>query len=63
MLLDFGPVHASWCFAFKRFNGLLRSYSTNNKDTKPQQRFSEHQTIYSEDTTYGEYESILPNNH
>ena len=41
----------------------LMDYFDNNKDTKLQRRFSEHQTIYSEDTTYGEYESILPHNH
>jgi len=35
-LLDFGPAHTSWCYAFKRYNGLLGSYSTNNKSIEPQ---------------------------
>ena len=64
-LLDFGPAHASWCYAFERFNGLLGSYSTNNKDIELQiiRRLSEHQVICNEDTIYAEYESILPHNH
>ena len=64
-LLDYGPAHASWCYAFERFNGLLGSYSTNNKDIELQimKRFSEHQAIYSEDTIYEKYNSILPYTH
>ena len=64
-LQDFGPAHASWCYAFERFNGLLGSYSTNNKDIELQiiRRFSEYQVICSEDTIYAEYESILSHNH
>ena len=30
-LLDFGPPHAFWCFAFERCNGILGSLHTNNK--------------------------------
>ena len=29
---DFGPVYSFWCFSFERFNGILGSYQTNNKD-------------------------------
>jgi len=31
-LLDYGPVHGMWCFAFERFNGVLGAYHTNNKN-------------------------------
>ena len=48
-LLNFSPAHASWCYAFERFNGYLGSYYTNNKANEPQimQRFTQHQEIYS----------------
>lgn len=29
--IDFGPPHASWCFTFERFSGILGSFHTNNK--------------------------------
>ena len=35
-MLDFGPPHASWCFAFERYNGILGAYHTNNKAIEPQ---------------------------
>ena len=28
-LLNFGPAHASWCFAFERYNGILAEVTTN----------------------------------
>ena len=31
-ILDYGPIHAFWCFGFERFNGILGSYPNNNKD-------------------------------
>ena len=31
-LEDYGPVHAIWCFAFERMNGIIGSIPTNNKD-------------------------------
>jgi len=42
--LDFGPPHATWCYAFERFNGVLGSYFTNNKTIEPQimRRFTQH---------------------
>ena len=30
-LLDYGPLHAFWCYAFERFNGILGSIHTNRK--------------------------------
>ena len=64
ILLDFGPAHASWCYAFERYNGILGSYFTNNRSIEPQimQRFSEHQAIYSEDIAFEQFKSILPHN-
>ena len=29
---EFGPVYGFWCFSFERFNGVLGSYHTNNRD-------------------------------
>lgn len=31
-LLDYGPVYSFWCFSFERFNGILESFPTNNRD-------------------------------
>lgn len=30
-LLDYGPAHATWCFSFERFNGILGGVPTNNR--------------------------------
>ena len=62
-LLDFGPAHALWCYAFERYNGILGSYFRNNRSIKPQimQRFSERQAIY-EDIASEQFKSILPHN-
>ena len=30
-LLDYGPVHGFWCYAFERCNGVLGKYHTNNQ--------------------------------
>ena len=35
-LLDFGPAHSFWCFSFERYNGLLGSYPTNQKNIESQ---------------------------
>ena len=35
-LLDFGPAHATWCFSFERYNGLLGSVTTNNHHVEAQ---------------------------
>lgn len=29
-LRDYGPVHATWCFSFERFNGILGGVPNNN---------------------------------
>ena len=29
-LRDYGPVHASWCFSFERYNGILGATPSNN---------------------------------
>ena len=57
--LHYGPAHASWCYAL---TGYLGPTQLIIKDIELQiiRRFSEHQAIYSEDTIYAEYESILP---
>ena len=49
--LDFGPPHATWCYAFERFNGILGSYFTNNKIIEPQimRKFTQHQMILNSD--------------
>ena len=35
-LLDYGPPHGFWCFAFERYNGILGSYHTNKKSIECQ---------------------------
>lgn len=35
-ILDFGPVYAFWLFSFERENGILGSYSVNNRDMEIQ---------------------------
>lgn len=35
-LLDYGPVHSFWCYAFERFNGVLGSMHTNRKSVECQ---------------------------
>ena len=31
VILDYGPPHAFWCFAYERMNGILASIPTNNR--------------------------------
>ena len=42
-VLDFGPFHAFWCYAFERMNGHLGSFPTNhiNIDVQLMRRFVE----------------------
>ena len=35
-LFDFGPAHSFWCFSFERYNGMLGSYHTNQKNIELQ---------------------------
>ena len=35
-ILDHGPAHSFWCFSFERYNGLLGSYHTNQKNIEIQ---------------------------
>ena len=46
-LLDFGPSHSFWCFAFERCNGLLGSYPTNKKAIEIQvmRKFCDSQSV------------------
>lgn len=30
IILDFSPAHATWCYSFERYNGMLGSISTSN---------------------------------
>ncbi|XP_065892610.1 uncharacterized protein [Dysidea avara] len=50
-LLDYGPVHAFWCYAFERCNGLLGRYHTNNEAIEVQlmRKFLREQQILSAD--------------
>ena len=47
-ILDFGPAHASWCFAFERFKGILCSFHTNKRSIEPQimRKFCLTQAVY-----------------
>ena len=61
--LDFGPAHASWCFAFKRFNGILGSFHTNKRSIEPQimRKFCQNQAVHDLNLpNVSELQSILP---
>ena len=45
-ILDFGPSHSFWCFAFVRFNGILGSYHTNNRAIEVMRRFYQEQAVH-----------------
>ena len=50
-VINYGPPHAFWCFAFERYNGILGSVHTNSKSIKLQllRKFCQEQetsTIY-----------------
>lgn len=57
-------MHHGAIYAFERFNGVLGSYFTNNKNIEPQitWRFSEHQAVCNEDIAFEEFKSIIPHN-
>ena len=35
-VLDYGPLHAFWCFSFKRFNGILEAIQVNGRSVEVQ---------------------------
>lgn len=63
IFLDFGPPHASWCFAFERYNGILGSYHTNNREIESQlmRKFCQNQAVHSLDIPLDEdFGATLP---
>ena len=63
IFLDFGPPHASWCFAFERYNGILGSYHTNKREIEAQimKKFCQNQSVHGLDIPQNtEFLSILP---
>ena len=46
-ILDFGPLHSFWCYAFERYNGILGSVPTNQKSIESQlmRRFCREQNL------------------
>lgn len=61
--LDFGPLHASWCFSFERYNGILGAYHTNNRAIEPHlmRKFGQNQSVYSLDmASIDECRSMFP---
>lgn len=48
-LLDYGPVHSFWCYAFERYNGVLGAMHTNRKSIECQlmMRFCREQELTS----------------
>lgn len=47
-ILDFGPLHSFWCYAFERYNGILGAIQTNGKAVESQlmRRFCREQQLY-----------------
>ena len=35
-ILDYGPIHGFWLFAFERYNGVLGSFPNNNRSIEVQ---------------------------
>ena len=35
-IIDFGPIHGFWCFAFERYNGILGEIPNNNRSIEVQ---------------------------
>ena len=57
--LNYGPVHGFWAFPFEKFNGILGSYQTNNKNIEEQlmKKFIRHQAtkrVSSKDELFSE---------
>ena len=48
-ILDYGPLHSTWCFSFERYNGILGSLPTNKRSIEVQfmRRFIKSQRILS----------------
>ena len=46
-ILDYGPLHTFWCYAFERYNGILGSIQTNGKSVESQlmRRFCREQEL------------------
>ena len=36
IIRDYGPIHSFWCFSFERYNGILGSFTTNNRSIELQ---------------------------
>ncbi len=53
-LLDYGPCHAFWCYAFERYNGILGSVHTNRRaiETQLMRKFCQEQEVGSIDTPF-----------
>lgn len=47
-ILDYGPLHSFWCYAFERYNGILGAIQTNGKAVESQlmRRFLREQQLY-----------------
>ena len=62
-IVDYGPLHGFWCFAFERFNGILGSMPNNNRSVEVQlmKRFlQENQVLTPPCDTHGdEFTSML----
>jgi len=64
-MLDYGPVHSMWCFPFERFNKVLGSYHTNNKNIESQimKKFLLQQRIksLSNDDVFEDFQELFDN--
>jgi len=62
-MLDYGPVHSMWCFPFERFNKILGSYHTNNKNIEAQimKKFLLQQKIksFSNDSIFEDFQDLF----
>lgn len=56
IMLDYGPVHGYWCFAFERYNGLLEAMHKSwvNPEKQLLLKFLDLQLVNSVDMTTSE---------
>jgi hypothetical protein len=60
-ILDYGPLHSFWCFAFERYNGILESMPNNNRCIESQlmQRFLRENQVLSSSIPEDEFSKHL----
>ena len=61
-LIDYGPLHAFWCYPFERYNGILGSFHSNRKAIESQlmKKFYQSQIYVDSGIIPSEFAQFLP---